>query len=176
MVYFIQPNNSGRKLISSLVSGVGDTAITFSSIPNSYKNLQIEFSGANTYNSTTLTYALRLEFNGDTNTANYDHSTFANYGGGLTFGSGGGCSLIASGGTPTIPFGNSTIDIMNYHDDQQKVGLCRGWAAQINVGICHCIGSTRWIVLNTPITDITIKSQNSEVLMTSSKAWLYGIN
>lgn len=112
---------SSYESIASTVVGAGGTAnITFSSIPSTYKHLQVRIIGRTTRVATDAT--ISFEINSDTGTTYSAH--YAGGDGVSTYSSGGanrtpdyntGCLVSGSSATANI-FGVSVIDFLDYAD------------------------------------------------------------
>ena len=95
----------------------GATNLTFSSIPSTYKHLQVRFFAA----KSSPTNWVSIQLNGDT-TANYSSHTL--YGNGSTTGAGSGVSttniqtIIAPASTTT--FGTGIVDILDYQNTNKN--------------------------------------------------------
>ena len=103
------------------VGAGGSSSITFSSIPSTYKHLQIR-ALARTDNGTTGGSSMNMQFNSDTAT-NYSRHFFEVYSIGSTttpdvFGGTNAnyitVSTVSTGGVPSSIFGASVIDILEY--------------------------------------------------------------
>jgi hypothetical protein len=85
------------------ITGTGSSAtITFSSIPSTYKHLQLRFSAKSTDTSAATTYNYRLRFNGDT-AANYARHSLASD----------GTTAVATGAASVTEIGPSYTPIPN---------------------------------------------------------------
>jgi hypothetical protein len=103
--------------IATVTASSGATSITFSSIPSTYKHLQVRWM-ANTYN-TTSNEGLYIQFNGVT-TASYSFHYLNGDGSGA--GASGGGSVTYPCLTPTIlpptgsTYGVGILDVIDYAD------------------------------------------------------------
>ena len=101
--------------IATVTASSGATSITFSSIPSTYKALQVRWL-AQTYN-TTSNEGLYIQFNGDTAT---NYSFHYLNGDGANAGASGGASVIYPCLTPTIlppsgsTYGAGILDVIDY--------------------------------------------------------------
>ena len=89
--------NTALELIQSQVLSSYATAVTFSSIPSTYKHLQLRFAGKTTNNG----YTLQFQFNGAT--SGYSWHTLSNYST--------GAYSEASSSTSSIRLSNSFNDL-----------------------------------------------------------------
>lgn len=159
-------------LISSVTTSGGAATINFASIPNTYNHLQIKLFGGSASTNGASSDTGIVQFNGDTNGANYESTGQGLYGGVAAFPSSPGI-FLASTGAPTS-FGQTTIDIINYNDStNQTMFNAVSAAVQNSVGICQVAGAGRW-KSNAAVTDIELKV-NGNVWANGSTAWLYGI-
>ena len=94
------------------VNGDGSSAsITFSSIPSTYKHLQLRFMAKSTNTSTATVYNYRLTFNGDTGT-NYSRHTLSGDGTTVTAGGDASVTEIGSRSTPIPNSGSGLANMM----------------------------------------------------------------
>ena len=105
--------------IATVTAAGGETSITFSSIPSTYKHLQIRGIGKANFSSVASLWAT-LNFNGDTTAANYanhqligDGSTVTASGATAT-GNIQVMSLVSNNAAETNMFGAAIIDIHDY--------------------------------------------------------------
>jgi len=156
------------------VTGSGSTGITFSSIPQTYKHLQVRaISVSSTYNSG------RTRFNGDTTNANY--ATHVLFGGGASAGSGAEVGsqsgfvfpfFSALGSSTTIPTG-FVLDILDY-TNTNKNKVIRGLSGTDSNGSGYIeLISGVWLSTSA-ITSLSINIATGTIATNSSFA-LYGI-
>jgi hypothetical protein len=141
------------------VGSGGSSSISFTSIPSTYKHLQIRFIGR--YTATTKN--VYFDYNGDTNASNYYvHSL---YGDGASAGSGGAqlaiiaSDAITSSAETANAFGAAVIDILDYANTN-KYKTSRALSGNDlngsgNVRITSCL----WMS-STAISSITLKPQS----------------
>ena len=103
---------SYESIATVTVGSGGQSTITFSSIPSTYKHLQLRWFSKNTVSD----YGLRAQFNSDTG-SNYNFHYL--YGDGSTVGAGGSANeTFATVGQPsdtsTSVFGVGIVDILDY--------------------------------------------------------------
>lgn len=165
-----------ESIATATVSGSA-TFVTFSSIPSTYKHLQIRI----TARSTTTTYvqsALTFRANGDTGTNYSFHQVGGD--GASTFGSGTAntssittvTSATANGSTST--FGAGIIDILDY-TNTNKFKTIRCFSGLDLNGTPSTISLRSGAWRNTAaITSITLTESNNNIAQYSSIA-LYGI-
>ena len=159
------------------VSGNGSSGtITFSSIPSTYKHLQIRGIGRNTVTGVTDNYSF-IRFNGDTGNNYAWHILDGN--GSSAYAS--AASTTSSAGVPTFPTAQSTtniygvlvLDILDYtNTNKNKTVRYLGGHDQNGSGILR-YGSGLW--MNTSaITSVTF-TFNSDSWTSLSTFALYGI-
>ena len=109
------------QLIEAITVGSGGSAsATFSSIPNTYTDLLLNTS-ARTNRVSPVIDGIKIRFNGDTNTANYNERRLFGDGSGVTSG-----TEVALGGYATTQnatastFANSSCYIPNYASSNKK--------------------------------------------------------
>jgi hypothetical protein len=107
---FIQ--DAYESIATVTVGSGGQSTITFSSIPSTYKHLQLRWFSKNTVSD----YGLRAQFNSDTG-SNYNFHYL--YGNGATIASGASANetyaiLGQPSDTTTSVFGVGTVDILDY--------------------------------------------------------------
>jgi hypothetical protein len=166
-------SSSYESISTVTVGGGGASTITFSSIPATYKHLQIRGIGRGTVGANVTMY-----FNGDTNASNYtSHYLESNmttvYGGRINFGSYNGIFALSIQ-TTASRFGCGIIDIFNYTStDRYKVAKTQN----INdIGTASSLMNYNggyWTSLNA-ITSITLDPTAGSFEQYSSYA-LYGI-
>lgn len=109
---------SGAMELISTVYGSGTAStITFSSIPNTYKHLQIRFTGRMAYSNTGL--GLQMQFNGDTGSNYYWHALEGGYGSVYAAESGAGSTVLRPGWilgatADANAFTPAIVDILDY--------------------------------------------------------------
>ena len=160
--YYMEP-------IATQLLGSTQSTITFSNIPNTYKNLQIRALQMNTTTATT-----NLRFNGDTG-SNYSRHYL--YGGGASAtGAGGSASQTNIGvlyNESTTCASVSVIDILDYTltSKYKTVRSLNGWDANGSGYVFFYSGC--W--LNTaPITQITL-TPDGGTFAANTRFSLYGI-
>lgn len=173
--------------IATVTVGSGGTSsITFSSIPSSYKHLQIRFTGgANTSSNYAQNAWVRL--NGDTGT-NYARHNLIGYSGGVSGASVGSDTgqtfMLLAGGFNSGNWNSSTrgagiIDILDYTDTNKNttVRALNGSESNDASTLVSVVALSSGLWLNTAaITSITILVASSTWLITeNSRFALYGI-
>lgn len=167
---------SYESIATQTVGSGGSTSITFSSIPSTYKHLQIR-ALIKTSNSG-APYAFQIRYNGDTGSNYTYHRLFGGGGGALT-------SVATTGATQAslayIPasgetniFANCIADILDYTDtSKNKVHRALG-GYDANGSGYGTFFSGVW--LNTSaITSITVISESGSTMAQYSSIALYGI-
>ena len=151
--------NSYESIATVTVGAGGASSVSFSSIPSTYKHLQIRALGR----YTTTTKNLYYDFNGDTTSTNYYLHTLSGDGASASAFAGQyaiiGNDAMTSSGETANAFGVAIIDILDYaNTNKNKVsrtlsGNDLNWSGNVK------LGSTLW--LNTAaITSITLKPQS----------------
>ena len=168
--------------IATFTPSTGST-VTFSSIPSTYKSLQIRAIYVDSYTgSGALYYGYSMNFNGDTNAANYATHYLQGAGsavsaGGVAGGSYGSWYNIQSSGAyngGTIG-GVSVVDIVDYASAKYKTGRIIAGANYNGSPIVGSVTLTSGLWLSTAaITSITISQTGSSFAAGCSFA-LYGI-
>ena len=168
-------NNSYESIATVTVGSGGQSAITFSSISNAYKHLQIRWIARNGASANTDSFSMR--YNSDSG-ANYSWHWI--YGDGSTasaYGTGGQTSMViecTTGSTPASTYmGAGIIDILDYaNTSKNKTSRSLG-GADVNGGGAIFPMSGAWY--NTAaITNIVLTSNNGNFSQYSSFA-LYGV-
>lgn len=174
---FAGESNSYESISTVTVGSGGSSTITFSSIPSTYKHLQIRYMA--NFTGTSVGYSQPYcQFNSDTAT-NYDNHAL--YG----TGSAAGASYFAAGGAygTWIPdsayantFGVGVIDILDYTNTNKysTVRTLGGFNRNYNASANELIGITSALWRNTAaITSIDIKGTTT--FSQYSSFALYGI-
>jgi hypothetical protein len=168
---------SNYESIQTVVATGSSNVVTFSSIPNTYKHLQIRVFTR----STTTTYvqsALYLTFNGDT-AANYSFHQVGGDGASTFAGAAGGSSNIttvtsATANGSTATFGAGIIDIIDYSNtNKYKTVRCFSGLDLNGTPSTISLRSGGWRNTNA-ITSITLTEANNNIAQYSHIA-LYGI-
>lgn len=154
------------------VGSGGQSSITFSSIPSTYKHLQIRAI----YKLNSGSQYCSIRFNGDNTASNY--SLHLLNGDGSSVSAGGGANAIPyvaqSGSTANI-FGTSIIDILDY-SSVSKAKTVRALVAQDRNGSGDInLTSGAWYNTSSAINSFTIIPNNSAIFSELSQFALYGI-
>lgn len=165
-------------LISSQVLGSSASTVTFSSIPQSYTDLVLLYSGRVSPNAN-VEASINLRFNGDT-ASNYSSSLFSGNGSTTAFSLDSNQTnayifygLTADNSTANT-FGNGEIYIPNYTSSSNKSFSSFG-VAETNATAAR-IGNTSLLWRNTAaITSISL-TPFSGSFVTNSSFYLYGIS
>ncbi len=164
------------ELISTQVLGTAAASVTFSSIPSTYKHLQVRATLRAATSSSALT-DLYLRFNGDNTSANYrGHILTAN---GSTvsssdYGSGGvGLGEIITSTAATSQFTAINIDILDYQGTKNKTsralsGLPESTTKRVS------LGSHLWMSTAT-VSSLVLSESFGAGFVTGSRFSLYGI-
>jgi hypothetical protein len=165
---------------SYTVSGSTEASISFSSIPQTYTDLVVEYFAR--INEGSRDYTV-LYVNGDTTQANYSYAWMAHYDGSSTTqnkgtssnGMFGACSAYSpSGATPANAIGVGEFYLPNYAlTDRYKSGGVRGWATGNSVNYMVTQFAGLW-KSNSAITSLTLKPSTGSWVQNSSFR-LYGI-
>lgn len=168
-------------------TGTGSSnAITFSSIPNTYKSLQIRYIGKSTTASASVT-AFNIQLNSDTNTNYSDHALAGQAGSAIVANATSNSSITSeyrlipmSGTGMNNMMGAGIIDIIDYASTSKNKTL-RFMCGQDNNGTLGgsnsstvSLNSGLWFATPATINSITI-NLNSGSWTTTSKFALYGI-
>ena len=173
------PATSFESIATVTVGSGGSSSISFSSIPNTYKHLQIRGIARNTGGTTTFELTT-IQFNSDTSTANYaihqlrgDGSTAAAIGYGTGTVGYGIAGYNASGGNTAGIFGTTIIDILDYTNTSKykTIRSLNGWDKNGAGNVS--LASSLWLNTNA-ITSITLGDQSYNLAQYSSFA-LYGV-
>jgi hypothetical protein len=155
------------------VGSGGSSSISFSSIPSTYRHLQIRYIGRRNNAFNTLSAGIR--FNGDSGT-NYTRHEL--YGDGSSASGSSATGLDASNtsvvtGTSTAnTFGAGVIDILDYADTNKYKTFRQLTGADVNGAGFLNLASGLWLNTNA-VTSISINSPES--FTSSSVISLYGI-
>ena len=170
--------NSYESIATTTLSS-SQATITFSSIPATYKHLQIRFIARDSDTGSTFNYTT-LQYNGDTSTASYTYHVLSGNGA-TAAGSGGGTGIInynlggyiVAGGATASVFGAGVIDILDYANTSKykTTRTLSGW----DKNGAGSVGLSSGLWLSTSaISSIVIGSQTGNLVQYSSFA-LYGI-
>lgn len=173
--------DSDYELIERVVVGAGGAAsIAFSSIPSTYKHLQIRGITRNDRNDNG-SQSTTMSFNGDTTHTNYRSHLL--YGGGTT--ANGETNQLsgyygATGFTPAANmlanvFSSQITDILDYKNASKNKTARTFWGVNSNGG-SEYVGLSSFLWMNTnAITSISIQSFPSANFVQYSQFALYGI-
>lgn len=165
------------ELIETNILGSNASSITFSSIPGTYKHLEIRVvarASTSSYNSTTT----RVTLNGDTG-ANYSSHDVGGSGTSVSSNASTGLAfmrnllIIPSSASTASAFGSGVISILDYASTTKFKTLrsLAGWTSNLDQGIQ--LGSGSW--RNTAaVTSITLTDDRNSYV-TGSRFSLYGI-
>jgi hypothetical protein len=169
-LFSLQSTNSYESISTVTVGSGGAATISFSSIPSTYKHLQIRATQLNTATATT-----QLRINGDTG-SNYSRHYL--YGGGSSATGSSGASNQTSTGVlyneSTIYAAVGVIDILDYASTvkNKTVRSLMGWDSNGAGYVFLYSGS--WMNSSTAITSLTFTPDGGSLAEYSSFA-LYGI-
>lgn len=169
--------NSYESIATVTVGAGGTSAITFSSIPSTYKHLQIRGIGRTT-NPGTLGNP-EIKFNGDTGATNYtlhilyaDGSSVGSYGGGS--GSGSDASITTGSSAGANIFGAAIIDVLDYASTNKYKTVRSLTGADMNGSGTIRLYSNLWMDTSA-ISSITLRPTSSASYSQYSQLALYGI-
>lgn len=161
--------------IATVTASSGATSITFSSIPSTYKHLQVRWL-ANTYNATS-NEGVYIQFNGDT-AANYSFHNL--YGDGSGAGASGGASVTYPCLTSTIlppsgsTYGAGILDVIDYASSSKNKTARMFSGKDTNGATTQMVTLASGAWLNTAaITSLTFKTGTG--FSSTSTFALYGI-
>ena len=172
---FVEPATNSYESISTVTVGSGgSSSISFSSIPSTYKHLQIRFIGKSTLSGTSGA-DFALQFNSD---------TASNYNGHQLYGDGSSAAAGVTDGTSSLyigwipragvtPFGGYVTDILDYTNTNKNktIRSLGGWD---NNGAGFVIFRSGLWRSTSAVTSITIIQPSGNIAEGSSFA-LYGI-
>ena len=169
---------SYESIATVTVGSGGSSSVTFSSIPGTYKNLQIRASNRDTRTGTNE-QSVRMQFNSDAGN-NYSRHYLEGYGSGTpSVGGTASTDWIKVGLSPTSSanantYGVFIVDILDYADTS-KYKTARSFGGD-DLNGSGTIGLWSGLWMNTTaITSITLSPTNSELWVANSKFALYGI-
>jgi hypothetical protein len=169
---------SSYESIATTVLGSATSTIDFTSIPQTYKHLQIRFMARDSRTGTPLEGYL-IRFNSDTAATYQDHMVFGDGSSAATSSNlGAGATAmapyaIASAGATASVFGVSIVDVLDY-TNTNKYKTIRGLSGTDNNG-AGAVGFTSGAWRNTAaVTAISIVA-NVGSFQTYTHAALYGI-
>ena len=163
------------------VNGDGSsTTITFSSIPSTYKHLQIRSMASDVYSGVQGSASITVQYNGDTGSNYTRHHLYGN--GTTAYAEGAGnlsSGAILAGmtyGTATNVYGTSIVDIIDYASTTKYKTTRNFSGADRNASdSTYYIALSSFLWMSTSaITSITLTSGNA-AFTTSSSFALYGI-
>ena len=169
--------NSYESIATVTVGGGGSSSISFTSIPSTYKHLQIRGIGRTT-NSGTLGNP-GINFNSDSNVNNYtmhilygDGSSASAFGGGA--GTGTDTSITTGSSAGASIFGVAVIDVLDYASTNKYKTVRSLTGADLNGSGTIRLYSNLWV--NTAaISSITLTPTASASYSQYSQFALYGI-
>jgi hypothetical protein len=175
--------NSYESIATQNVSGSTTASVTFSSIPSTYKHLQIRYLARTNRTSSDGDY-MRLRFNSDaTNNYSTQHwlggdgsGVVASYDG--ASGPGMYVERITSASQTANAFGVGVLDILDYTSTNKTKVLRFLTGADVN-GTFNTynvrMGSGMWLTSNTAVSSITIDVGVGPYFAANSQFALYGI-
>jgi hypothetical protein len=165
--------NTFYLLASNTVGAGGVASVTFSSIPQTYTDLIIKFSGRSDFSG--VVRGLSFFFNGDTTTGNYANKRMYGEGSGSAQSDNSTYALFVNANTSTAnSFGNGEIYIPNYTGSNNK-SYSADYVIENNAATAYA-GLDAGIRNNTAaITSIYISPEPTSNFMQYSTFYLYGI-
>ena len=172
--------NSYESIATVTVGAGGSSSITFSSIPSTYKHLQIRIL---TRMTRAVSYASQCPITFNSDTTNYYRGHYLNgdgstaSAGAFTGGTPLGCwSVWAVGNSATAnAFSANIVDILDYQNSNKYKTVRTLYGTDIN-GVNGDVGLYSSLFMSTAaITDLTITCSNSSNFMQYSSFALYGI-
>lgn len=159
--------------IATQTLGSNATSITFSSIPSTYKHLQIRYSGRQTGSGIT---DITLTFNSDGTSGNYSKHWLFTFDGGGPYTSSGGSTPISLGylyGGDSGVMSSGIIDVLDYQNSNKykTVKYLTGNEKSSTQTTTVVIGSGAWYSSNA-INSLTLSCSTIEAGSTFA---LYGI-
>jgi hypothetical protein len=160
--------------IATVTATGSSGTISFTSIPSTYRHLQIRYTGGISYSSNAYD-ALAIQFNSDTTTTNYNQHYLAGnassaYAGNYTGVRNAATWMIQSN---TGIFSPGIIDILDYTNTNKNKTVRSFSGIDFNTGGQIFFNSTLW--MNTAaVTSISLVSASGNFLNNSSFA-LYGV-
>jgi hypothetical protein len=163
--------NTYTLIASSAIGSGGASSITFSSIPNTYTDLQLLLSLRGSGN--TATVGLNLYYN--SNTSNYTYRRIDGSGSSLDSSAGSvpSTAILQGGNSTANTFGNYSIYIANYAGSTNKPSSSNAVNENNGGQEYATLSSTLWSNTSA-ITSIEL-SPSSGTILQYSTAYLYGI-
>lgn len=167
-------------LIKKTTASTTSSSLSFTNIPQTYKDLKIFVSARGDYSATRNTLA--IAFNSDTNTANYkgyewfyEDGTFSGEFNNLTSASRNLGAMPGANGDAN-QFSATEIIIPNYANSTNYKVAYTSIASPRNSspGYSYWDRGTTWLS-NSAINSITFTNNSSGNLVTNSTIWLYGL-
>jgi hypothetical protein len=166
-------------LATAVVTSGGTSDITFSGIPTNYSNLEIRFTAKTSRTGNSLD-ELVMQFNADTNTANYSYARMFGGPAGTAYDENqSGFALLGLANSNTSNsqyFGQGVATIPDYASSLPKKKAVTSFGHvthQTNIGFVYM---TNGLYFGTdPVTQIKIISGSSSTILEHSRFTLYGI-
>lgn len=159
---YFPPPVSDYESIATVTATGSETTLTFTSIPQTYKHLQIRGLGRYAGNAFNFTIGLRIRFNGDTSN-NYSWHRFTGDGAstsavGYTATNGYWASSAAGGGVASNIYGAAIADILDYSSTTKLTTMLYYAGTEANAGSTSfetSIGGSAWYSSNA-VTSVSI--------------------
>jgi hypothetical protein len=174
---FAGVTGSYESIATTTVGVAGSATLTFSSIPSTYKHLQLRISARS--NRALANDNLGITFNGDGSAAYSNHTLYTNgatitaYGDSTLQVGSFECNIPAATATASV-FGCAIIDILDYANTSKNKTLRDLSGFDSNGSGVTGVGSSYWSNTNA-ITSITIVPRLGLLLSQYSSFALYGI-
>ena len=164
-------------LASVIVPSSGTSLITFSSIPQTYKHLQIRIMSRDARAATLNN--LQMQINGTTGTPPYTYHSMIADGSTVTADSGTGAGATdyiyePSTSTTASVFGVSIFDITNYSDSSQRKAIRMIGGYDANGSGRVNFTSSLWVDIS-PVTTLYFRNSSNANFVQYSSFSLYGI-
>jgi hypothetical protein len=168
------PSGAYDSIASFTISGDSTTEVNFTSIPSTYKHLQLRISGRSRANASVFSYSVQIpSVNGNIHyMAGDGSSVYTDYNGPLSYPF--NFSLPGSDATANA-FGSAIIDILDYTDTNKNRVLRSFSGMDLNGSGVVRLNST-WYTTQAAITALTVQAYNGGIAWAAdSKISLYGI-
>lgn len=171
---------SFESIATATVSGTGTNSVSFTSIPSTYKHLQIRVTAKWNYTLNADQSNIIIRINGDTG-ANYSYRSLVGNGSAVSTGGGTGYTfiyfqtqIVGNYTTETSIYSGSVIDILDY-GDTNKFKTIRGMGGFDRSGSGWVgLASGMWSSTNA-VTSITLTNDFDADWIQYSSFALYGI-
>ena len=175
----LKVTNSYESIATVTVGSGGSSTISFSSIPSTYKHLQIR-AIARDNRADAGTSSLRLQFNSDTGSNYYTNHRITGSGSSAVAGAGATGAFIlftesASGNSTANCFSASVVDVLDYVNTNKYKTTRTLHGADLNDANGAVVFRSGLWMSTSAISTITITHNNGSNLVQYSQFALYGI-